>query len=109
MFNLLVEDGYPKTIGLGEAAFNAVIGFVVVFLGISLLIAVVWLFGIVITKVQNRKRTETVLKEGAAIEVPEEDKDEITAVICAAVAAIYGDKKKKPEFLVRDTKRNLRG
>ena len=109
MFNLLVEEGYPKFIGAGEAALDAVIGFIVVFVGISLLIFVVWLFGFAMKKFRKPQKRETIAQEATATPINESADDEITAVICAAVAAIYAEKKQKPEFVVKDTKRNLRG
>ena len=99
MENLLVQARY---INLGEAAVNALIGFAVVFLGIGILIFVVWLFGLAFNKFLKKKPEKT---EDIALETPAGEEDEIAAVIAAAIAAYYGEKKRKPEFKVKDIKR----
>ncbi|HBF86945.1 MAG TPA: hypothetical protein DDW54_04615 [Clostridiales bacterium] len=104
--NLLVEARY---IGIPEALLDALIGFAVVFLGISILIAVVWLVGAILKKTSEKgekKKAATAVAETPEISVAaEEDDDELVAVITAAVAAIYKKEGSKCEFVVRHIKR----
>ena len=101
MSNLLVE---PTYINLGEAAINAVMGFAVVFLGISVLILVVWLFGKIFAKLNSTKRQAPIEEPKEVTVLPEDD--ELTAVISVAIAAYYEEKNRKPEFVVKNFKRN---
>ncbi len=105
--NLLVEAGYPKTIGIGEAAINALIGFSVVFAGIALLVFVVWLVG----KIMNpaTKKSESVKKSAPVAppkpQVKQQQTDELSeetvAVITAAIMAYYERENRKCEFTVK--------
>ena len=101
--NLLAEY-----ITVSASAVYALIGFAVVFLGISLLIAVVWAVG----KVMNRKNVakpaqttvKTVVQEVAVAE-SNEISDETVAVIMAALMAYYQANNPKCEFTVKRIKR----
>lgn len=102
--NLLVEARY---IGIPEALLDGLIGFAVVFLGISILIAILTLVGFIFKKTEKRAE-----KSGAVgtvktdeISATEADDDELTAVITAAIAAVYEKEGSKCEFVVRHVKR----
>ncbi len=105
--NLLVEEGYPKTIGLGEAAINALIGFGVVFSGIAILVFVVWLVG----RLMNQKTAKSAPQKKTAPVAPpkpqvkqensEEISEETLAVITAAIMAYYESQNRKCEFTVK--------
>ena len=108
--NLLIESGYPKKIGLGEAAIDAVIGYMVVFVGIALLVAIVALVGKVMSKSVPVKKTEAPQKPvqaPAAVkqEVSDELSEETVAVITAAIMAYYERENRKCEFTVKRIKR----
>lgn len=95
-----------RVIGLGEAAIDAIMGFAVVFAGISILILVVSLVGYLFTKI-NAKKTETATEKPTVVaeEISSSDDEELAVVISAAIAAYYGEKKRKPEFKVKNLRR----
>ncbi len=104
MLNLL--ETYPKYIGLGEAALDAVIGFLVVFAGISILILIVWLIGFIISRAAIKK--DKKVQEIKPIEQPaieETNDEELVAVITAAISVIYAKENRKAEFVVRKIKK----
>jgi len=92
----------------------ALIGFVVVFIGIALLILIIWLIGYVFKNIESKKSEKvepavtieevsgsTVSESEASDEIP----DEIKAVIMAAIIGYYDKKEEKCEFTVRRIKR----
>ncbi len=100
-------ENWPK-IDLGEGAFYAVFGFLFVFLGIALLIAVIYLVGLVMTKLGGRKhakKEEPVPAAPIALEVEEGISPEIVAAITAAVSVCMEEERQKCEFVVRKIKR----
>ena len=106
LMNLL--DGWFK-FSVGEGAFYAVFGFIFVVLGITLLIVIFTLLGLIMKKVNSRKgkAKETKSKEPAAAVKPAEEgvSAEIIAVISAAIAAYYEGSAQKCDFVVRRIKR----
>lgn len=111
---LLAVDGYPKELPLGDAALTALIGFIVVFLGISFLIFIVWLVGKIMHKGQKAAKPvektekkqpvkEIAPKENIVVE--EEISEETVAVITAAIMAYYQKNNPKCEFTVKRIKR----
>lgn len=106
--NLLVESGYPKTIGFGEVTIDAIIGFIVVFIGIALLVGVVWLVGRAmqsITGAASTKASKEAPTPQPAPETKTETTDELSeetiAVITAAIAAYYERENCQCEFTVK--------
>lgn len=104
----------------GEALLYALIGFAVVFLGIVLLIAIIWLVGLLMRKTNNlefltnlkfkkRVKTEEVEQVAALQENTQADGDEIPAevkaAIVAAIMAYYQQEESKCEFTVKRIKR----
>ena len=110
LMNLL--DGWFK-IDVGEGAFYSVFGFIFVFLGITLLIAIFTVLGLIMKKVNAREKTSKkekgVTSPAPAVKkapVAEEGlSPEIIAVISAAIAAYYEGTKEKCDFVVRRIKR----
>ena len=102
--NLLAEY-----IPVSLSALYALIGFAVVFLGITLLIIVVWLVG----KVMNRNTINTQVKQPVVNTVVQEVavaenndiNEETVAVIMAALTAYYQTNHPKCEFTVKRIKR----
>ena len=92
---------------LGEVAVDAVIGFAVVFAGISVLILIVWLIGKLFNKVSGKKTADKDIVETAQPIEKADDigDDELFAVITAAVAAVYAKENRKAEFTVRKINR----
>lgn len=110
--NLLAESGYPKYIGFGESAIDALIGYIVVFLGIAVLIGIVWLVGRVMQSIDGTTSTKTPKEEPKHQPVPEaktETTDELSeetiAVITAAIAAYYERENRTCEFTVKRIKK----
>ena len=98
----------------GEPMVYALIGFLVVFVGIILIIAIIWLIGLLIRKTNNlafltnigkkkKKKEEPVLSQ--AVTDDEEVPDEVKAAIIAAIMAYYCEEKPKCEFKVKRIKR----
>lgn len=120
MWNMLLAvaseyaDEYPKKIGLGEAAIDALLGFVVVFIGIAFLIAIVWLVGFIMRKTTGKAPAKKIEKSKEAKPEPagpvksaesEEPDEETIAVITAAIMAYYAQEKPRCEFTVKRIKR----
>ena len=103
--------GYPKDISIGEAALYALLGFLVVCVGITLLIFIVWLVGKIINKVTNvqakakvEKTSEAVVQSLAVADGDTVD-EETVAAITAAIMAYYQNEQPKCEFKVKRIKK----
>jgi len=94
-----------------EALVYALIGFAVVFLGIVLIIFVIWLVGLVMKRFDGEQKTkvEVVPEVNSAPELTvaqsDEVSDEVKAAIIAAIMAYYQEKEEKCEFTVRRIRR----
>ena len=103
--------------GIGEALIYALIGFVVVFLGIVLIIFIIWLIGLILRKTNNlaflnnlsfkklKKKKRVEEQSNAIQEVSDDISDEVKAAIIAAIMAYYDNEKPECEFVVRRIKR----
>ena len=101
----------------GEAALYALIGFLVVFVGIIIIIGVIWLVGFIMRKTNNlefltKKREKKPKEEVKSAQVPAADQpdgdevpDEVKAAIVAAIMAYYQESEQKCEFTVKRIKR----
>lgn len=99
----------------GEALLYALIGFVIVFAGIAIIIAVIWLIGLLMRKTDNlaflTKKKDKSKNAGADIVANEPHADgddipeEIKAAIVAAVMSYYQTEKPKCDFIVKRIKR----
>ena len=107
LLNLLAKSENPYRMAtFSEAALYALLGFLVVFVGISFLILVIWLVGKVINRNTSRKTVVVAPKETKPISSQEEEIDEETlAVIMAALMAYYQNENAKCEFRVKRIKR----
>ena len=98
-----------KDIGFGEAGVYAIVGFIVVFLGIAILIAIVWAVGLLMAKFNNRQANKAVSKvapvETVSAKIEEEIPEETVAIIMAALMAYYEKNNPKCEFTVKRIKR----
>lgn len=107
LLTALPEGG--RMIEIPEALLYALIGFLVVFLGIAFLITVVWTVG----KVMNIKNTSTTPAPQQSVEkvvsTPKAETEvideETVAVIMAALMAYYETNNPKCEFRVKRIKR----
>ena len=108
------DGNYYFSDRFGEPAIYALIGFLIVFVGIVLIIAIIWLIGLLMRKTNNlafltnigkkkKKKEEVAASETVADsdEVP----DEVKAAIIAAIMAYYSEEKPKCEFKVKRIKR----
>lgn len=111
--NLLATtvDKYREA-SIGEAALYALLGFLVVFVGIAFLILVVWLTGKFMTKTQTPQKKEVKIEsplenvsESLAVADGDAVNEETIAVITAAIMAYYQQTNPKCEFTVKRIKR----
>ena len=98
----------------GEAALYALIGFIVVFVGIIIIIGIIWLVGLIMRKTNNlefltkkrEKKVKSVKPEGETSVTADGDvPDEVKAAIVAAIMAYYQEKEEKCQFTVKRIKR----
>ena len=103
----------------GEPLLYALLGFLIVIVGIALIIFIIWLLGLIMRKTNNlefatkRRKTKTqkqVVEPVQNIEVGEpahsdEIPDEVKAAIIAAITVYYEEKQEKCEFTVKRIKR----
>jgi sodium pump decarboxylase gamma subunit len=110
LLNLLADPF--RSVDIGEAALYALLGFLIVFGGISFLIFVVWLVGKIISPVKATKTAvktketvqETLATTDAATGFDDVD-EETLAVITAALMAYYQTNNPKCEFTLKRIKR----
>lgn len=103
----LPEGG--KMISIPESLLYALIGFIVVFAGISLLIAVVWAVGKVMSMNTTTSAKPKVERQVQAVQpastVSDDVDEETVAVITAALMAYYQTNKPQCGFTVKRIKR----
>ncbi len=101
---LLDSSPYRNAANVGEIALYALLGFTVVFLGIALLIFVVWLVGKIINTKPIKK--EQAVQEPLLVAAESDGIDEETvAVITAALMAYYQTANPKCSFVVKRIKK----
>lgn len=114
VWNLLTgaTDKTREFSNAGEAALYAVLGFLVVFVGIAFLIFVVWLVGKLMakttgkTEVKPQPKVKELPKAQPAIKTENDEiTDETVAIITAAIMAYYQQNNPKCEFTVKRIKR----
>jgi len=102
----------------GEPFLYALIGFVVVFVGILIIIGIIWLVGLIMRKTNNleflkkkgkkAKAEEKKPVDSAAVATEISDGEipaEVKAAIIAAIMAYYDGQQQKCEFTVKRIKR----
>ena len=107
MLNLLAELDPTRNATVGEAALYAILGYLIVFVGIAFLIFVVWGVGKLMSFMEGKKQAKPVQKIQESVVVPadnDEVSDEVIAVITAAIATYYQQENKKCEFTVKRIK-----
>lgn len=115
MLSNLLNSDPRRVVGVGEASLYALLGFLVVFVGITFLIFVVWAIGKLLVKFNSVKEAKTAKATAKQPEVAselavtqsqsEELSDETVAVITAALMAYYQKNNPKCEFTVKRIKR----
>lgn len=115
---------YDKNISVGEAAIDALLGFITVFVGIALLVLIVWAVGKAMQSVESKnggekkpkvkkepqaaKQTSEPVKSApaeATISASNGLDEETIAVISAAIAAYYAGENRTCGFVVKRIKR----
>ena len=89
---------------IAEGLIYALLGFIVTFIGIVVLIALLWAVGKIMGAVR-KKRSETKTAEKAETASEDELSPEIKAALIAAIAAYYEGEKPQCEFKVKRIKR----
>lgn len=103
----------------GEPFLYALIGFVVVFVGIALLIFILWLIGLIMKKTDNfafltvkpKKKENVVTVKPTDVDAPgsvaesDDIPPEVKVAIMAAIMAYYEQEQPKCEFTVKRIKR----
>ncbi len=113
MFNLLSLINEEGNLGIGEACIYALIGFVVVFLGIALIIFIIWLIGLLMRKTDNlsflnkigKKKKSANNQTEEPVVADEGIPEEVKVAIIAAIAAYCSEAPAKCEFKVKNIKR----
>ena len=101
------DDGNYYFDNLAESLVYAVIGCLVVFVGIVILIGLLYLVGYIIRKAEKSKglKRKAAVTEDSAPSESDEVPDEVKAAIVAAVMAYYSAEKPQCEFVVKRIKR----
>ncbi|MDE6442299.1 MAG: OadG family protein [Clostridia bacterium] len=113
LMSLINQEG---SLGFGEACIYALIGFLIVFVGIIIIIFIIWLIGLVLRKTNNLEFLSRIGKKklkstGQSIETlsdndeNDEVTDEVKVAIIAAIMAYYSSEKPQCEFKVKRIKR----
>ena len=97
----------------GEALVYALIGFLVVFVGIVLIICIIYFIGFIMKKTNNfeflskigKKKKKPEDAEENFVQSGEDVSDEVKAAIIAAIMTYYSEKKPECEFRVKRIKR----
>ncbi len=119
MNNLLAVGNAITSDAMITAIIQGVIGFLVTFVGIIILIAILTVVGKIMSSNDERARTKKgksiklaksvkkaeVKKEEPILPVEEEIPDEVKAAIVAAIMAYYTEEKPKASFVVKRIKR----
>lgn len=110
------SDIYGESLSFGDACLYALIGFMMVFIGIILIIFIIWLIGLLMRKTnnlaflnklgkKNKKQQPLPKAEEPILETDGDIPDEIKAAIVAAIMTYYCEQKPECEFKVRRIKR----
>ena len=107
------KAGYWYFDNIPEALVYALIGFLVVFVGIILIIFVIWLVGVLMRKFDTKAQPETAVVEvkeppvsvAPTAQASDDISDEIKVAIMAAVMAYYQEQELKCEFTVKRIRR----
>ena len=107
LLNLLAKSENPyRTATFSEATLYALLGFLVVVIGIAFLILIIWLVGKVMGDKTSTKSVVTAPKQAEPVPLQKDEIDEETlAVITAALMAYYQNENPKCEFRVKRIKR----
>ncbi|MDE6586573.1 MAG: OadG family protein [Clostridia bacterium] len=109
-------DGNYYFENMSEAIIYALIGFLIVFVGIAIIILIIWLIGLLLRKTNNlaflrnlklKRKSKNVESEITPSISHDENEvpDEIKVAIIAAIMAYYSESSPKCEFKVKRIKR----
>lgn len=91
-------------LGKGEVFLFALLGFAITFIGIILLIFVVWLCGYIVKRASAKKK-EPAAAEAVSSVRDDEIGEDVKAAIVAAIAAYYAGEESSCEFKVKRIRR----
>lgn len=107
----IVTGNEVPIVSIGESFIYALVGFAVTFLGIAILILLVWLAGKIISAVTGRgkeKKSVQPAPAAAAASVADDGdgiSEEVRVAIIAAISAYYMSEKSSCDFKVKRIKR----
>lgn len=106
--DIITKNEIP-VVSIGESLIYALVGFAITFLGVAILIFLVWLVGKIIKFVTGRIDLKTSAKQSAAPAESflEEDgiSEDVRVAIIAAISAYYMSENSNCEFKVKRIKR----
>ncbi len=109
LYNILTTAAdKTRAVSVGEAALYALLGFLTVFIGIALLIFIVWLVGKIMTKatsLQKKDGAQPIVSQPITEEEQDEVSEETVAAITAAIMAYYQEERRQCEFRVKRIKK----
>lgn len=121
LLDFVAKNGNWYFENFGEALIYALIGFLIVFLGIALIILIIWLLGLLLRKTNNlaflrgwgaklrakksKNKEETVAEVTETVSDDGEVPAEVKAAIIAAIMAYYSESAPECEFKVKRIKR----
>lgn len=111
LLDIVQKDGGYYFSETSEALVYALLGFLIVFAGIVIIIAIIWLLGLIMRKTDNLTFASfKKKKDGKPVNEDDEDTsgevpDEIKAAVVAALMAFYETSEPKCEFKVKRIKR----
>ena len=121
LLDFVAQNGNWYFENFGEALIYALIGFVIVFLGIALIILIIWLLGLLLRKTNNlafllgwgaklrakksKNKEETAVEPAETVSDDGEVPAEVKAAIIAAIMAYYSESAPECEFKVKRIKR----
>lgn len=89
---------------LGEAAFIAVLGLLIVFAVLAVLVGILWIFKAVFSIKIGKKTQNVAVTDNAAVSC-DDDSDELIAAITAALACMYEEEIVKAPFVIKSIKK----
>ena len=105
----IVTGNEIPVVSIGESLIYALVGFAITFLGVAILIFLIWLVGKIIGSVTGKRRSkQNAAQASLPADVPAEDdglSEEIRVAIVAAISAYYMSESSNCEFKVKRIKR----
>lgn len=104
----IVTGNEIPVVSIGESLIYALVGFAITFLGVAILIFLIWLVGKVMKLVTGKLKSKKQAKQASVpAEISENDgvSEEVRVAIIAAISAYYMSENSSCEFKVKRIKR----